>query len=137
MSTNQTKEINAIKAVVDAIGSFKKEEKIRILRFSGELSDSSVESSVSTTSTMELLFQIFKDSIEEINSDKEHWLEQLNEHQKIGEALGDYLSGLAGSLMPEYGDGCNNDSENEVEVKSLAADLTKKLGLYEQKTGAL
>jgi hypothetical protein len=128
MSRNQAKELNAIKAVIDVLSPFKKEEKERILRFSGELSETLEVSSVTISSTMELLFRIFKDSIEETNADKEYWLDQLSEHQKVAEALSDYLSDLAGHLMPDNGNSCNNDSDDDVEIRSLSADVTKKLG---------
>jgi len=132
MPTDQTKEINAIKSVVDVLGPFKAEERYRILRLSGDLSESSGESPAFPTDVMAGLFTVFRESIEQTNADKKYFLEKLAQHNKVAEALGDYLAELAESLLPESGEGCNNDAESEVEVKSLAADVVKKLGHSEE-----
>ncbi len=44
---------------------------------------------------MEVLFLCFKESIKETNEDKKYFLVKLQEYNKMGEALGDYLSELA------------------------------------------
>jgi hypothetical protein len=133
MPTNQTKEINAIKSVVDLLGPFKAEERNRILRLSGDLSESSQENLAFPTDVMGALFAAFKESIEQTNSDKKYFLQKLAEYNKISEALGDYLAELAESLLPENGGGCNDDAENEVEVKSLSVDVANKLVQYDDK----
>lgn len=48
---------------------------------------------------MELLFSVFRESIEEQNADKQYWLNKLSEMNKIGETLGDYLTQLNDAVI--------------------------------------
>jgi len=73
---------------------------------------------------MEVLFLVFRESIEATNEDKKYFLEKLKKYNDMGEALSDYLS----QLMDEAGDigrlaaaegrgggsgGCGADDVNE------------------------
>ena len=118
MSTTKNR-LNAVQEIMNILEKFDSADREQILRcVSGE---SNIESNKEKkykpeisedTDTMALLFEIFKESIEDANKDKRYWLTKLKKMNEIAEAMGDYLQELnAAEAHLE----CSN--ENKVKIK--------------------
>jgi hypothetical protein len=71
---------------------------------------------------MRTLYMVFRESIQQTNEDKSYWIEKLNRHNEISNALGEYLKELNDALGT--GTGCNNDGAGprQEELSALDAD---------------
>ncbi len=83
---------------------------------------------------MTVLFQVFLESIQELNKDKEYFLEKLQNMNKIGETLGEYLKEL-NELTIEVNN-TNKNNEN-YEESNLIDNTIQKLDRMTSVVGRL
>lgn len=77
----------------------------------------------SAINSLEILFNVFKQSIEETESDKKYFLEKLKMFNEMGEALDDYLS----ELVDVAHEGLDKDNdEPDSEILTRASTKIKK-----------
>ena len=79
-----------------------------------------------TSNTLGNLLSVFKESISQLNSDQRYWIEKLELHNSIGEALLEHLAELTDSLTEankeKYNDRCKESWRRT--LKQLQCDLT-------------
>lgn len=125
------KDLEAVRAVVDIIEPFDSTERERIIRWSGEKLGviSGLDTSTSSGNIMEVLFLVFRESIEEVNEDKKYFLTRLEMYNKMGEALSKYLKCLReASQELEKKVKRESDSENgkiTVELKRICLETNR------------
>ena len=65
---------------------------------------------------MEALFLVFKESIDEMNEDKQYFLEKMKMHNEVAEAMGDYLREL-NNAMNEGGGSKDEEPDPETTTR--------------------
>jgi len=75
---------------------------------------------------MELLFLVFRASIEDMNKDKEYYLYKLQDYNKMAQSLSDYLQYLTGVSQDLAAQSVNNSKANEIGIDydTKSFDLT-------------
>lgn len=124
MSTTKNR-LNAVQEIMNILEKFESVDREQILRcVNGESNIKShkekqfisilAEHMIPASDIMASLFHIFRESIEQTNEDKKHFLEKLTTMNEISEAMGNYLKELtnAAASLP-----CSNEKKVKIKLR--------------------
>ncbi|MCK5208905.1 MAG: hypothetical protein KAQ62_09520 [Cyclobacteriaceae bacterium] len=72
----------------------------------------SLKGSKVTTTVMHKLFIIFKKSINQMNNDQKYWIDKLQYHNEIGQALSEHLKELTEEMAGENVKECDESKQS-------------------------